>query len=261
MTLSVRSDPRTGTGMAAPPVRIALVLALLAVVATSGGAQQPDEPTIPRVSLHETAAALARSGAANNDARTVLAAAQLLITAGRRTPGLERVEPASRDTIRPEELQKGVVTAAGLLRLASRIAVEQQDAQTARVAADLAGNPDVGLGDAALALELRTAADGLARTRGRMGGPVWSDGFLVTNEVAEFRLSFQGGYVPNKLSISASSPQADLDCYLYDGRQLVARDNGYGGNCTIRWSQRMTGVMTLRVRNAGVGTYFTVVSN
>src|SRR6478736_3658323 len=76
------------------------------------GAQGAQPPT---VSIRESAASLVRSGIASNDARTVLAAAQLLITAERASPGLQRVGPVLADTSRPEEQTKsGVFTAAGL---------------------------------------------------------------------------------------------------------------------------------------------------
>lgn len=244
--------------------RAALAVALVfssAAPASIAGAQEAE----PRaVSLRETAVALARAGAARGDARAVLAAAQLAITAGRASAGLEPLGSAARapgDSLRPEERDKGDLSAAGLLRLAMRVAVEQQDVATANVVAELAGHATLGLGDAALATELRTTARALATTRGASGGPVWADGFLAANEVQEFRLSFQGGYTPNRVEVSASNLNADLDCYLYEGRQLVERDNGYGGGCTIRWSQRLGGALVLRIRNVGVGTYFVLLTN
>ena len=240
--------------------RVLVVAAsFISSVATTAIAQGTPAPI---VSIRETAASLARSGAASGDARAVLAAAQLLITAERASPGLQRVDAAPADTGRPEELTKaGVFTAAGLLRLASRIAVEQQDLTTARVAGELAANTDVGLGDTALAKELRAAAQALAQSRGAAGGPIWADGFIGANAAAEYKVSFQGGYAPNKIDVSASSGTADLDCYLYEGKQLVARDNGFGGDCSIKWSQKLSGTMTLRVRNVGAGTYYVIISN
>jgi hypothetical protein len=239
-----------------------LLTAIPGVLSSQAEPAEAAEPMVPGVSLQETAASLARSGAARNDARTVLGAAQLLITAERASPGLRRVGPVAADSLRPEEAGKaGQFTAPGLLRLASRVAVEQQDAATARAAAELAGNREVGLGDAALARELRQAANAVLATRGASGGPIWSDGYLGSGAVAEFKVAFEGAYVPNSINVSASSYQGDLDCYLYEGTQLVERDNGYGGDCTIRWTQRLKGTVTLRVLNTGAGTYYTVLSN
>ena len=244
--------------------RILALLPVLFLAIPGVASSQTDSagPLVHGVSLQETAASLARSGAARNDARTVLGAAQLLITAERASPGLRRVTAATTDSVRPEEAAKaGAFTPAGLLRLASRVAVEQQDAATARAAAELAANRDVGLGDARLAQELRQAANAVVATRGAAGGPIWSDGYLGSGAVAEFKVAFEGGYVPNSINVSASSYSGDLDCYLYEGTQLVARDNGYGGDCAIRWSQRLKGAVTLRVLNTGAGTYYTVLSN
>jgi hypothetical protein len=239
-----------------------VALLLLAGAEVALGQSEPGGPAIPGVSLQETAASLARSGAARNDPRAVLGAAQLLITAERTSPGLRRAAPAAKDSVRPEEAAKtGEFTAAGLLRLASKVAVEQEDGATARAAAELAANREVGLGNASLAQELRQAASAVVATRGAAGGPIWSDGYLATGAVAEFKIAFEGGYVPNSINVSTSSYHGDLDCYLYEGTQLVARDNGYGGDCSIGWTQRLKGSVTLRVRNTGAGTYYTVLSN
>jgi hypothetical protein len=59
--------------------------------------------------------------------------------------------------------------------------------------------------------------------------------------------------------VSGSNPGADLHCYLYEGQQLVEGDNGYAASCTIRWTQKVGGAMTLRVRNVGAGTVFETV--
>jgi hypothetical protein len=222
-------------------------------------AQQADPSAA--VSLRETAAALIRSGTALGDARAVLAGAQILILAERSATGLQRVD-VRQDTARADEQGKiGHLTAASALRLASRVAIERNDVATARAAAELAGNRGVGLGNEALGAELQTAARALETTRGAVGGPLWADGNLSTGETAEFRVTFQGGRVPNRIDVSASNPRADLDCYLYSGSRIVQRDEGYGGSCSVRWEQQFTGTMTLRVRNAGASSYFVLMSN
>ncbi|PYO60696.1 MAG: hypothetical protein DMD28_11900 [Gemmatimonadetes bacterium] len=207
------------------------------------------QSNIPAVSLRQTAAALARSGIAHRDPRSVLAAAQLLIVAERPSPGLERVTP-----------QRASVTAAGLLREAVRIAVEQHDVVTANAAMELAGNARAGLGDAALASELRAAAS-LGATRGAVGGPVWADGELAPGTEVEYRITFEGDYQPSRLVVTAGDGAADLDCHLYDGSQLVGSDAGHARECGLAWSQRFTGVLTLRVHNSGAATYYVLVSN
>ena len=241
--------------------RAAVAAGLIVAGAVQAEAQDPSD-RVPPMSLRETAVSLARSGAANNDARTVLAAAQLMITAERTSPGLQRVEPMPTDSVRREERQKAeAFTAAGLLRLASRIAVEQGDAPIAKAAAELAANAEVGLGQASLATELQTAAKALSSTRGSLGGPIWTDGFLASGQVMEYKVTFEGAHAPNKIDVSTNSSNADLDCYLYENKQLVARDDGYGGSCSIKWSQKYTGAMTLRIRNTGVASYYVLISN
>ncbi len=139
--------------------------------------------------------------------------------------------------------------------------MEQGDAAIAKAAAELAANADVGLGATALAAELRTAANALASTRGSLGGPIWTDGFLASGQVVEYKVTFEGAHAPNKIDVSTNSASADLDCYLYENKQLVARDDGYGGSCSIKWSQKYTGAMTLRIRNTGVASYYVLISN
>src|SRR5216117_1553148 len=96
------------------------------------------QSNIPAVSLRQTAAALARAGIAHHDARSVLAAAQLLIVADRPARGLDRVGSAPAPAARGDEQAKlGPLSAAGLLREATHIAVEQHDAATANAAAEL----------------------------------------------------------------------------------------------------------------------------
>jgi hypothetical protein len=235
---------------------------LLSLVSTGFAQAGRGQVTVPIVSLRETAAVLARSGAANNDPRAVLAAAQIMMTAERPSDGLKRVAHAAPDTLRAAEAVKvAELTAAELLRLASRVAVDHLDAGTAYLAAKLAADPKTGLGDSALGSELRRAADALASTRGAQGGPIWADGHLASGEAAEFSVAFEGGYVPNRINVSASNYHGDLDCYLYEGDQPVARDDGYEGNCSIAWSQKLKGSVTLRVRNTGAATYYVLVSN
>lgn len=250
--------------------------AVLFVQSESLVAQQVPDRVAP-ISLRETAIALARAGAANGHARVVLAAAQLMVTAERPSPGIERVN-AQPDSARREELQKmESLSAIGLLRMASRIAVGQNDVGTARVAAQLAAQlvaerescdtiqceqAQTAPGPARrVAEELRRAADALAATRGATGGPIWTDGHLAAGETATYRISFEGGRVPNRINVSASRYDADLDCYLYDGDRLVARDAAYRGDCAIEWSQRFEGALTLRIRNVGATTYYLLASN
>ena len=242
--------------------RSLLVLLLPCALPRPAAGQVEPGSAVPSVSLRETAAVLARSGAANADARTVLAAARVLLTAERPSAGIRRVDATVGPPPLPGEQAKAdLLTAAGLLREASRIAVEQGDVGTARAAAALAGDSEVGLGDRALAEELQRRADALARSRGAAGGPIWQDGQLGTGEVAEYEVEFDGGFRPNRIRVSASSDRGDLDCYLYEGSNLVARDAGFAGDCSIEWSQSIQGAVILRIRNSGAGTYFVLVSN
>ncbi len=219
------------------------------------------ENSEPRVNLRETAIAMARSGISHDDARSVLAAAQLLLTSERRSGGIERVRFIA-DSGQPAAAWPDTFTTAMLLRAASRIAVDQQDAQSAQLAAEIAGSITLGLGNASLARELRAASRALGGTRGGASGPIWSDGYLPSRQAAEFRLTFEGGYVPNRIDIASSNTASNVECALFEGTLLIVRTAGIGGKCALKWKQRVGGAVTLRVRNAGVpGTYYTILSN
>jgi hypothetical protein len=186
----------------------------------------------------------------------------VLITAERPSPGIRRINPEPAPELLPGEAAKvGILSPAGLLREASRIAVEQGDAASARDAAELAADEMVGLGDLELAAELGRAAEALESTRGATGGPIWEDGELRSGEIAEYEVEFEGGFRPNRIRVSSSSELGDLDCYLYEGANLVARDAGFEGDCSIDWSQSIQGAVILRIRNSGSGTYYVLVSN
>ena len=143
------------------------------------------------------------------------------------------------------ELRRVLVVAASFISSVATTAIAQGTpapiVSIRETAASLARS-GAASGDARAVL---AAAQALAQSRGAAGGPIWADGFIGANAAAEYKVSFQGGYAPNKIDVSASSGTADLDCYLYEGKQLVARDNGFGGDCNIKWSQKLSGTMTL----------------
>jgi hypothetical protein len=44
------------------------------------------------------------------------------------------------------------------------------------------------------------------------------------------------------------------------GQKIVARDDGPGSGCEIKWDQKPSGTLTLRIRNGGFA-YFVLTSN
>lgn len=250
------------------PFATALAGGAVLLLAAGAASQQPAEeegPDVPFVGLEETAAELARSGIAHGDPRSVLAAAQIMITAERPAPGLERTgATAGAGPEAPpmvEEVEKRSLTARGLLREAVRLAVEQRDAATAQAAVALAADAEAGLGDQALADELRQEAEALGRARGAIGGPVWAENYLYPEHWTQYDITFQGGYVPNWVNVYAGNGYADLDCYLYDHGRLVAQDTRYVRNCGMSWNQAWTGTMSIVIWNRGAATGFRLQSN
>lgn len=238
----------------------AIKLVLFGVLAGSGtlSGQADSAGTI---SLRETAAALLRRGLEAGQPRLVLAAAQLLLTSELGAPA--RPGPAGSDSAaRAAAGEYPDFTVAGLLRLASRMAVENNDAPTAAAAAALAQNPALGLSNhRGLLGELSNRAKRVGTVRGASGGPLWREGFLAPETQTEYAFAFEGGRVVNRIVVGASNPRADLECSLIQGKEVVAQDDGPGSGCDIKWDQKPAGTLTLRIRNAGPATYFVLTSN
>jgi len=255
-----------------PRVRTVLIsLSLWCGAAGIAAAQgQEAKQDLSAVSLRETAVTLARAGVAHQDARLVLGAALLVIAAEGETPGIELVRGELWAPPLEGESQDDF-SAIALLQLASRIAVEQGDPVVARAVTELTGRPARPAGesmppvlsvqDSALAAALHRAAAALISVRGAVGGPVWRDGHLGSGGEAEYRVSFEGGYVPNAIIIVPSNRAAELECALYEGDRLGESVRSAGGKCTLRWRQRYQGEVTLKIRNEGAGTYYTLTSN
>jgi hypothetical protein len=231
---------------------------------------QEAEQDLPAVSLRETAVTLARAGVAQQDARLVLGAALLMIAAERETPGIELVRGDLWAPVLEGEVPDDF-SAIALLRLASQIAVDQGDPVVARAATELTGRPAVPAGesvppvlsvrDSALAASLHRAATALVNMRGAVGGPVWRDGYVGQSGEAAYRVSFEGGYVPNAIIILPSNREAALECALYEGDRLDESVRSVNDRCTLRWQQRYEGEVTLMIRNQGAGTYYTLTTN
>jgi hypothetical protein len=140
------------------------------------------------------------------------------------------------------------------------MAEDHNDAPTALAAAELASNPNLGIRDPVLARELRNRAEGLSNTRGATGGPLWRDGYLAAGQMVEFRVSFAGGRIANRIEVAASNPEADLECSLFDGARET-RGQRSGRACSLKWDQKTTGKVVLRVTNKGVASYYVISSN
>lgn len=254
----------TGTGHRRLLVAAAVAAALAPWVAAAPvAAQEVREDTAGTsvVGLRETALRLRRSGLEHRDPRALVAAAELLIVEGaptgvrRRDPGTEGGReadlPADDADLSPDRL----------LRRAVELAVEREDRPAASRAIALAADPTLGLGDEALAEELRSRAAALGSPRGAVGGAIRREGWLAEGQSAEYAIVFEGGNVPNGIVVSASERYADLDCYLYAGEEEVARDEGYASDCFLAWKQGDARELRLRVTNSGAPTFFVLISN
>ena len=239
-----------------------LLLATLAYAPAAASQERQGEGDVPILGLVDTAAKLARTGIALEDARTVLGAAQLLIVAERPSAGLERMggqAPGAPPGM--ESTEKGYdLTAASLLREATRIALTNGDLATAEAAIELAGNAEAGLADADLA-EVLEEMVGASGARGALGGPIWAEYYLYPGGWVDYNINFQGGYVPNWVNVWAGNGYADLDCYIYDSGRLVVWDERHWEDCSAEWDQRWTGTMTLRILNRGAGSNLSLRTN
>jgi hypothetical protein len=240
-----------------------LVLAVL-LLGTGRGRAQERSDAGPLVSLKQHAAALARAGWQSQDARVILAAAQLLMLLDRGAGGIRRVQGG--ESLPPDWDVPTPFDASGLLRLASEVAVDRQDRVTAEVAATLA-RAELGITDTALSAALGRAAAALAGVRGAVGAPRVVEGFLKEGETAEYAIPFEGGGVVNHVTVSLSAERGSLSCYLYDdpaaapNRSARRAAEDRPGGCGLTWRQESPGEVTLRIRNAGPAAYFVLLTN
>lgn len=215
----------------------------LILIAAPLPAQSKPESRPPQVSLTETAALLARNGAANQNARTVMVAAEILRAAERGTSRVRRKGAIDG----PPGPWSGSMTSTALFQLASGIAADQNDWETAEYVA-----------------WLRQLPDSVPPTRGAAGGPVWADAYLGVGREATYALEFDGGVTPNLLQVSGGRTGSVIQCALYeesDPRRPAVRVGSLAGTCSIEWRQATRGRMILRIRNVGPPTYFVVSSN
>jgi hypothetical protein len=216
---------------------------LLLLTSTPLVAQHKPQSGPPPISLTETAAQLARNGAAHQNARTVMSAAEILRGVERGTPRVKRVDAVSG----PTGPWEGPMTSKALLKLASSIAEDQNDWAAAEYIA-----------------WIRQLPDSVPPTRGAAGGPVWADAYLGPRQEATYTLEFEGGITPNLLQVSAGKTGSALQCALFEDaqpRRPTVSVSSLAGTCSIEWRQAARGRMTLRIRNSGPATYFVVSSN
>jgi hypothetical protein len=219
----------------------------------------PSGRAAPIASLRAQADQLREHGIETHQARLVLAAAQLLITAnlGEQQPdGVTGPDSAARvaagDT--------AFVSAGELLREASMLAAESNDVAAANAAAVMAKQSILVRRDPQLVLELNNRSRALRSDRGATGGPIWREGFLGAKGEIVFSLNFEGGHVLNRISVAASNGKAALSCTIIHAKGEFS-DNGPGSGCGVKWDQKPAGKVTLRIRNSGAPTYFQLTSN
>ena len=220
-----------------------LAAVLLVLAASPLLAQQKKRAEPPPISLTETSAQLARNGATQGNPRAVMAAAEILRVVERGTPRVQRASPLDG----PLGPWEGPMSSTALLRLASRMATDQDDWGTAEYAAWLLQLPD-----------------SVPVTRGAAGGPVWADSYLGAGREVRYTIEFEGGQTPNMLQVSAGKAGSVLRCAVReagDSARPAVRGRSLAGTCSIEWQQGTRSKMTLQIRNAGPATYFVVSSN
>lgn len=219
-----------------------LLVAILFVAAAPLAAQSDSQPTRHPISLTETALHLAENGVANHNARSVMAAAEILRMAERGSERVQRVGPATE----PTGAWDGALSSAALLRLASSMATDQGDRATADYAAWL--------------LQLPAS---IPVTRGASSGPVWADAYLDRSQDVSYTIDFAVD-PHNLLQVSAAKAGTVLECTLREGAatgRVVAKVKSLAGTCAMEWHQASAGRMTLNIKNAGPATFFVVSSN
>lgn len=98
-------------------------------------------------------------------------------------------------------------------------------------------------------------------SRGRVGGPGRSTGWVSARGTTSYNISFRGG---ERAAVWASGPgRTDLDMYVYDQNgNLICRHIDYSDRMSCFWTPRWTGNFRVEVRNLGqVGVSFNMVTN
>jgi hypothetical protein len=213
-------------------VVVLMVVSMAIMTSTPVLAQQAEavknapKIAVPRVSEAGFAREMAVNGRQLQDPYLLIQAAELLITAGK-LPGPKAQVKAEK----PSSEKKISLEPAGLLREAAKMAGGAGDRRAVEMAAELARNATVGLGNESLADEISKTevARGLLR-----GGSWTGTGCLNAGEVAasEFRFNKNedagvvlstGNYLP-------------VDIYVFDDSGgLITGDDSSSNNKTVAW--------------------------
>jgi len=181
---------------------------------------------VPRVSEAGFARELASNGRQLQDAYLLIQSAELLIMAGK-LPG----PPAEVKDAKPGSEKRISLDPAGLLRESARIAGARGDHHAIEMAAELARNAIVGLGNDALADEISKTEVERGYSKGNRpkegsaclhSGEIANQEFTFNkNEYAEIRV-FTGDYLP-------------VDVYVSDKNGLVNSDDTPSALKTVAW--------------------------
>ncbi len=200
----------------------------------SGSKAEPvkDAPKfpVPRVSEALYARNMAMNGRAVNDPYLLIQAAQLFITSGKMPHPKGEVKPSAQGGEKKVDLDP-----ANLLREAAKMAGATGDKKAVDMAAEVARNTSIGLGNEAL-------ADEISKTqvvRGFAAGHSWKDAKCVNaGDVVLYDINFNGGE-DALLSVNASTP---VDVFVYDGGGIVVSDQSYSTAKYLRWHYITGGV-------------------
>ena len=232
-------------------VAIARILLLVGLAALPGLAQEKpgskaepvkDAPKfpVPRVSEASYARSMALNGEAIQDPYLLIQAAQVFITAGK-LPG-PKGELKDSASAREKKTDQDPAT---LLRHAAGIAAANGDRKALEMAAEVARNKVIGLGDNSLADEISK----IPVARGFAADHSWKgSGCLNNGDSVSWEVPFRGGEEA-AVAIKASSP---VESFISDSYGEVLRDDAYSSVKYMRWRTIVGGPLRVTLR-AGFG--------
>lgn len=185
---------------------------------------------VPRVSEAGFAREMVMNGRAVEDPYLLIQAAQLFIMSGKMPHPKGEVKPSSQSAAKKEDLDP-----ANLLREAAKMAGAAGDKKAVDMAAEVARNTSIGLGNEALAGEISKTQV----ARGFAAGHSWKDAYcLGTDDIMSYDINFNGGEDAS-LSVSAYPP---VTVVVYDGAGIVTGDQRYSTSKYLRWHYYTGGV-------------------
>lgn len=195
----------------------------------------------PELQYAVTASKVASYGYLNNDALSLLSAANILIAHPTSKLVPEKVESGTADSKKTKENEVIVDLDVNKL-IADAIVLAKDD-------------------DNILALANTVKSSIPATTRSAVGGPKIAEDRVNANDYDIYYIRFYGEELAEVAVIGDGD--TDLDLYIYDDSgHLIESDTDYSDDCYVSWYPKWTGTFKVKVKNRGnVYNHYVLATN